>query len=444
MMPSSVTTLSVADRDVCPPMPFTNDELVGYVHSLPVGKTTGISALSNEFLKHLVEDDLGLNFLLYHLNVLRDTGELPQDYHDSFVCLVHKRLQITAPSDYRPICLMESLTKLFFGLLLQRLRPTWSVPTCQLGSVKGGQALDALWTAQTFMSKESMSGHRSVWVSLDVKQAFDSTSRVALGRLLMNHATPLHTREARRLFQIICSSKLSFQWRDNQWRIDTTSGVPQGAPFSSAIFSYLLGEEIQNLFHKWQSAGWKVNHEDANGFPIFGWLYVDDILLLLQDVQQAKKGIEEISRILQSLGLQLNLDKTQVICHPADMSRCRTACTTHALLPACEWTTCGKYLRKLLGFFDPHNPSAQLHHRFWACATSATHAGLEGLSSILKHCRWYLSEQAVALINRHVFSKWAWYAPFLEGFVQRTIRINTFQVTIVSKNSSFTHSCLCQ
>ena len=173
-------------------------------------------------------------------------GRLPDDYLRSFVCLIPKVSHIVVPANFRPICLIESVIKLYSGMLLRRLRTSWSAPLCQLGSVKGSQSFDALWTAHALLAKESMSGKRSIWISIDVKQAFDTMSRTAIGKFLLHHGRGDLSTESLRLFELIISSKLHFHWREHDWETCPKQGVPQGSPFSAAVFSYILGHAVQS------------------------------------------------------------------------------------------------------------------------------------------------------------------------------------------------------
>ena len=170
------------------------------IDSLKLAKTCGLSGVSNEFLKEMATIPVGRDLLLEHLTTIYLSGELPSSFCEAYVCLIPKVGKVESEKQFRPICLLESLHKLYCCILIRRLQ----IPNArvQFGGLKGGQTMDALAAAHQCMAREVMSKRYSVWVSLDVAAAFDSLSHETLGKYLCQCSTegPLAF-AALRLFQ---------------------------------------------------------------------------------------------------------------------------------------------------------------------------------------------------------------------------------------------------
>ena len=119
--------------------PFTKQEVAmhiqKFVHS---GKTSGCSGVPAELIVAVASTDDGMGFLLRHLTLmLQDPSHLPSDYYECFVCLLPKKLQITAASQFRPIALMKTMLKLFGGLVFRRWVTQSELPDSQKGGLPG-------------------------------------------------------------------------------------------------------------------------------------------------------------------------------------------------------------------------------------------------------------------------------------------------------------------
>ena len=89
----------------------------------------------------------------------------------------------------------------------------------------------------------------SLWLLLDVQQAFDSLRRSKLLTYLLR-GPPSLSREASKLFDLI-QARLTMRWSGTEWVLECNTGVQQGAPPSAGLIGLILGECLDSLFQGW-------------------------------------------------------------------------------------------------------------------------------------------------------------------------------------------------
>ena len=149
-------------------VPFTEPDLVDATTSLRMNKTSGCSGLSNEFLLALAEHEQGRHVLLDFVSGLLLQGVQIDAMQESFIVLIPKVRDVLKSSQFRPISLLESVSKLYCKLLTKRLQRAMHLPQCQHGGLPGGQVLEALAQAMLGVAAESLSGNPAIWISMDI------------------------------------------------------------------------------------------------------------------------------------------------------------------------------------------------------------------------------------------------------------------------------------
>ena len=410
-------------------VPFGEDEIKQFVMDrVRRNKTSGMSGISAELLHAMVHSCCGLEFLAVHCNTILETKQVPQAYLQAFVCLVPKEVVITVPKQYRPLCLLEAVHKLLSGMLYQRLITQWEKPTCQLGALPGSQAVECLWMAQTFLYKEYKTGTPSLWLLLDIKQAFDNLNRKAVLDLFLCKTPEAFHHEALLLWKLL-QCDLHFCWDSEEWSLSATTGVQQGAPPSAGIFSLIIGNVLQELFHSWAAGGITFQHKFYSGDPVFGWAYVDDVIIDMQDWESLRACFTELIEGLALVGLQINFDKTVIVVPEhlwADANRFASREPEHPLCK-CKWQSEGQYLRKP---FKPFLPATSLSQWVVQSSTKQAHSGWHELSPILRQCRWHQGTLPFVLINRYIFAKFSWFIMMMEPLTEWTRAIDNLQCTL--------------
>ena len=147
-----------SERALTSPSPDFSEEEVGQAISrLKASRTSGVSGISNEYLVAMWGNPEGRPLLIRHLSALLHAESLPKGLLAAQVALIPKVREISKPSDYRPINLLECIHRLFSWLLICRLTPSWRLPKVQMGGIKGCQVADALLAAQSRVTRHSRS-----------------------------------------------------------------------------------------------------------------------------------------------------------------------------------------------------------------------------------------------------------------------------------------------
>ena len=403
---------------------FTKEEIDKGVARLKPGKSTGMSGVSSELLTAMWTIPQGQCILTDFLNDMLQSSEVPAEVHRAFVVLLPKVRDVLRPLDIRPICLVEVTNKLFSFLLLQRLVDSWPVPNCQFGAVSGGQVLDALAAAHWQTGAEAMRQRRSVWINADIQSAFDSLNHSTIAQYLQEHCPPHLSRETLQLLRIVCSPVMKFSWKGTDWETLQGQGVQQGHTHSPIIFAYIIGHYVQTEFERWRVGGSSSSTGD------WGWLFIDDLLLHFDDWHTASTLTPLMQKALASLGLRLNLRKTELLGHEEALQEGRRLCLPEDhLLRQISWKTSTQYLRKPLRFLEVGESTFQL---LFPSLKRAVYVGMESMKSVFKSLFWREAELAFKLVNRYVGSKWFWFGPLLIPIQTHVQEVQTLQVSVMT------------
>ena len=96
-------------------MTFTTAELQNTIKNMQNRKAVGPDSISNEFLKHTPEDLLEVILKLLNLNI--KNGIASTYWCLDLILPIHKEGPKENPSNYRGICIMNSLLKVFWSLM---------------------------------------------------------------------------------------------------------------------------------------------------------------------------------------------------------------------------------------------------------------------------------------------------------------------------------------
>ena len=98
---------------------FTVVELQNKIKNMQNKKAVGPDGISNEFLKHAPEDLLAAILKLLNLNI--KNGIASTEWCLDLISPIHKEGPKDNPSNYRGICIMNSLLKVLRSLMNNRL-----------------------------------------------------------------------------------------------------------------------------------------------------------------------------------------------------------------------------------------------------------------------------------------------------------------------------------
>ena len=212
-------------------------------HSKP-NKTPGPDQIPIEHLTILDEDNRSL--LLEAINLFANSEILPPSLQLANVVLMHKKVKLDVPANYRPISPVDSILKVYSIMLRCRIQEAaeHSLHNEQYGFRPKRSTSQPLFSIQRLADIAGEGQTPSVLASRDWEKAFDRLSRQALFHILQRMRFPLQIINQ---IKAICKGPL-FRVFDPNGPSDTHSqnqGIRQGCTISP----YLLNLVMHTLIH---------------------------------------------------------------------------------------------------------------------------------------------------------------------------------------------------
>ncbi|XP_055907465.1 uncharacterized protein LOC129942508 [Eupeodes corollae] len=247
------------------------EEVTSVIHRCGLNKAPGEDRISYEFFKNASTDFLVK--LTSTFNFIWSTGEVPDSFKKSVILPILKKGDPRNPSNYRGISFLNTVMKIFTGILLQRLTD-WinendRLSEFQAGFRKGYSTVDNIFSLTSIARMYVEKGKKLYAFFVDFKAAFDCIDRRSLFLKLSNLGV---STKMLRIFQKLYEENKSAVWDGNSlsnW-FEPTTGVKQGCLLSPLLFSIYLDDLVTVL---------------PGGVPFDGMslkilLYADDIVVL--------------------------------------------------------------------------------------------------------------------------------------------------------------------
>ena len=157
--------------------PITNEEIILSIKHIHANKSPGPDGICIEMFKSIQNEILP--FLSSLFNELYDRGEIPSDWCKNIICPLYKGGPSTNPENYRGISLINSISKIFTGILTTRLQK-WAeenrvIDESQAGFRKGYSTIDNIFSLQAIIQKYICRPRgRFYCIFIDFRRAFDS------------------------------------------------------------------------------------------------------------------------------------------------------------------------------------------------------------------------------------------------------------------------------
>ena len=288
---------------------FTVEEVQEAVYKMKGGKSVGLDLTSRELFQGLLQVDGGAAHLAEFFTRVLSRGVAPVDWTKSIMIVLAKTPLPVVPKELRPIVLGSSASKLYSRLVLNRTLKYLGAKGPSQCSHKYRQTCDYVFTLWRVFELCREWGRPLVCVKVDVAKAFDSLDRRVLLQKL--RARLGDTPEMRAWENLLLHTEATLL---TPWGMSTfvmRSGIRQGAVESPCFFSVVMEEAVIEAAEKYKWSDMDLVFSDQ---PCEHALFMDDGVFWTCSLEVAKVRIAQLTEVLRTYGLKVNLEKCQLYC----------------------------------------------------------------------------------------------------------------------------------
>ena len=284
--------------------PFEHREIMLVLNNLKDHKAPGLDRISYEFYKNAPLSYVIELFGIFNKIFL--SQQIPKSFLKSIIIPCFKKGDVNTVSNYRCISLLDSVYKIFTGLILNRLN-AWLecrniVTEFQAGFRKNYSTVDNLFNLTSIIQLNFNEGKKTYAFFVDFSSAFDMIPRNSLWYKLSSIGL---SNKFVILLKKLYEGTTSQVWDGSELSkpFTVSQGVKQGCLLSPVLFSLYLNDLNDVLPHGVTIAGIKIKV----------LLYADDIVLLSNSPVELQKMIDALYNYCSMWGLILNLNKSKIL-----------------------------------------------------------------------------------------------------------------------------------
>ena len=297
--------------------PIHQEEINCCIKRLKADKASGLDGISNEYIKSTKSLLLPIYTKLF--NIIYDTGKFPNSWSVGVIKPIFKNKgDSKVPSNYRPICILSCLGKLFTMVLNERLKLYSESQSVigeeQMGFRKGYSTTDGVYVLQTLIDLFASKNKNLYAAFIDLERAFPSISRQILFKKLsdINIGQKMYT-----CIKNMYTNIKSCVFVNNKYSpmFPCEVGLREGESLSPILFSFYMNDLYRYLDEKCNNVP-VVDYEcDQVTYYLrtFLLMYADDTILL----SESKKGLQELLNAYtcycNNNRLRVNVQKTKIV-----------------------------------------------------------------------------------------------------------------------------------
>lgn len=283
---------------------FLISEIREAVVTLKNHKNSGTDKIAAEILKH--GGDTIFSWLKDVFNLILQEEDVPKQWLESEIILLHKKGSKADINNYRPISLMSTIYKVFARCLLRRIKPILDCnqPIEQAGFRSSFSTIDHLQAVNQLIEKSREYQFPLYICFIDFNKAFDTILHNTIWKALEEDGIP--SRYINILKQIYNNSKAHIKTDTIGKSFEISRGVRQGDPISPVIFACVLQYVFKRL--QWENKGIRIL-----GRYLSNLRFADDIVIFANSANELQSMLTELTRECAKVGLMANQNKTKVM-----------------------------------------------------------------------------------------------------------------------------------
>lgn len=298
LFPATRERLVHAERTPADPEPFTEGALKAALKRMKNGKAPGPDGLTVEALK--IAGEIIPENLLKMLNQQLKETKFPKKFKEARVVLLPKAgKDQKLSSSYRPICLINTMAKLYERLIVDRLEAETeekkTISESQHGFRRGKSTVTAMLEVKSRVERSE--ARWCVLVAIDIKNAFNTAKWQTILTSLRNANMSDYI--------IQC---VEDYFRDRVVKAGIVAhkccmGVPQGSVFGPMLWN-LSYDRVLRLDY---------------GPRVSAVAYADDLMFVVEAENEgdaknrSEQAVQTASRCLQEMGLEMAPHKTEIL-----------------------------------------------------------------------------------------------------------------------------------
>ncbi|MBW0514366.1 hypothetical protein O181_054081 [Austropuccinia psidii MF-1] len=267
---------------------LTTDEVRTNIEKLPNKKSPGPDGIPNELIK--IACNLIINKLTDLFNNCLTAGHFPTSWKKASTVIIQKanKSDYSDPSAYRPIALLNTLSKLFERILNNRImywaHKTGAIANGHFGGRRGRNIEEAMILLDSWIKEKWRNGKVVAGLFLDVKSAYPAVHKEKLLQVLTQKQAPDYILAIIRSFLTMRHTDLKLDDFKSQMKL-LERGLPQGSPLSVTLY-LLYNSELLNA---------DADQTESNRLSIG---YIDDIthLVAADTTTAATSEMENLGR----------------------------------------------------------------------------------------------------------------------------------------------------
>ncbi|KAG7298024.1 hypothetical protein JYU34_018785 [Plutella xylostella] len=283
-----------------------NRETEFAIMQLKKDKCSGADGITNDTIIAMIEP-LSPHLTKLFNNILIQE-QIPEDWNNAIITLLYKKGDPNLIDNYRPICLLPTIYKLFSKIILNRLTQQLDEqqPREQAGFRKGFSTTDHIFTLTQVIEKYKEYNKDLYLEFVDYTKAFDSVSHSQLWESLKEQGIPTKYISILKAIYSKTSAQIRLEKIGDTFPIKR--GVKQGDPISPKLFTALLESIFRIIHFECDKCGININGEMLTHLR-----FADDIVLLADSHDAIQTMLRTLDTESRKVGLLMNSSKTRAM-----------------------------------------------------------------------------------------------------------------------------------
>ena len=287
--------------------PIERAEVERAVKKMKSGKASGVDGIVSEILKRGGEGMLELTWKL--CSEVFEAERVPRDWTRGLIFPLFKGGEKLSTDNYRGICLLSIIGKLYASILNQRLLQ-WCEKRRKFGEEQAGfrpgrTTMDHAFVLSELVRSRKSSGLDSHICFLDIRKAYDTVSRESLWKRLLDIGVDGKMwRVIRNMYEVVESTVIVGEELTDWFSVQL--GVKQGCTLSPLLFLIFVESLSQKL--RKCSVGLKAGHVSINHL-----LFADDLALRAGSQQEMQQLLDIVYDHSWKWRFRFNISKSNVL-----------------------------------------------------------------------------------------------------------------------------------